>query len=208
MSAGCDPATFYRERVPAQFNRTFEAQRALADAGDADAARVLEGMRTVNATIEVEVEGDGRYHLNVDAGHMQAGERNAHAPFMTMKHDLASFAVLERESGDSVLSFLGGLAGMSEDMRLTSQRIQNLRGIQGSLRFELTGERAFSVWVHFGDSAPPEVPDCHISIEGSSYDQLRSGELGPQDAFLGGQIQVEGDMTIGMQVALAALSPE
>ncbi len=97
---------------------------------------------------------------------------------------------------------------MSEDKRLTSQRIQNLRGIQGSLRFELTGEKAFSVWVHFGDSPRPEVPDCHISVEGSSYDQLRSGELGPQDAFLGGQIQVEGDMTIGMQVALAALSPE
>jgi hypothetical protein len=208
MSAGSDPATFYRHRVPAQFNRTFEAQRALAESGDADAARVLEGMRTVHASIEVEVEGDGRYHLNVDAGHMQAGEANAHAPFMTMKHDLASFSVLERESGDSVLSFLGGLAGMSEDMRLTSQRIQNLRGIQGCLRFELTGEKAFSVLVHFGDSPAPEVPDCHISIEGSSYDQLRSGELGPQDAFLGGQIQVEGDMTIGMQVALAALSPE
>lgn len=208
MSSASETARFYRERVPAQFNRTFDAQQALADAGDAGAARVLEGMRTVHATIEVEVEGDATYHLNVEAGRMQAGDANAHAPFMKMKHDLESFAVLERESGDSVLSFLGGLAGMSEDMRLTSQRIQNLRGIQGCLRFELTGEKAFSVLVHFGDAAMPETPDCHISIEGSSYDRLRSGELGPQDAFLGGQIQVEGDMTIGMQVALAALSPE
>ena len=206
MSA--DPGVFYRERVPAQFNRTFAEQQARAESGDADAARVLDGMRTVNATIEVEVDGDATYHLNVEAGHMSAGDANAHTPFMRMRHDLASFAVLERESGDSVLSFLGGLAGMTEDMRLTSQRIQNLHGVQGSLLFELTGDKAFSVLVHFGDSPPPSTPDCHIAVDGASYDQLRSGELGPQDAFLGGQIQVEGDMTIGMQVALAALSPE
>lgn len=208
MSAGADPATFYRERVPAQFNRTFAEQKAQAEAGDADAARVLEGMRTVNSTIEVEVEGDATYHLNVVGGHMEADDANTHPPFMKMRHDLVSFAVLERESGDSVLSFLGGLAGMSEDMRLTSQRIQNLHGVQGSLRFELTGDKAFSVLVHFGDVPPTDAADCHITIDGASYDQLRSGELGPQDAFLGGQIQVDGDMMIGMQVALAALSPE
>jgi len=213
MSTGADPSNFYRERVPAQFNRTFVEQKAMAEAGDTDAARVLEAMRTVNATIEVTVDDDAVYHLNVGGGQMQAGDANSHPPFMKMRHDLASFAVLERESGDSVLSFLGGLAGMTEDMRLTSGRIQNLHGIQGSLLFELTGGKAFSVLVHFGDASASDTPDsdtpdCHIIVDGASYDQLRSGELGPQDAFLGGQIQVEGDMMIGMQVALAALSPE
>ena len=51
------PDVFYHERVPAQFNRTFDAQRARAEAGDADAARVLEGMKAVNSTIEVQVDG-------------------------------------------------------------------------------------------------------------------------------------------------------
>jgi len=206
MSA--DPDVFYRERVPAQFNRTFEEQKARAESGDADAARLLNSMRTVNATIEIDVEGGSSYHLNVEKGRMSAGDENAQPPFMTMRHDIDSFAVLERESGDSVLSFLGGLAGMSEEMRLTSQRIQNLMGVQGAMLFELTGKNAFKVLVHFGDGPVPDEPACHIAIDGDSYDQLRSGELGPQDAFLGGQIQVEGDMTMGMQVALAALSPE
>jgi len=208
MSATAEPGVFYRERVPAQFNRTFEEQKARAESGDAEAARLLNGLRTVNATIQVDVDGDTTYHLNVEAGRMRAGEANAQAPFMTMRHDLESFGVLERESGDSVLSFLGGLAGMSEAMLLTSQRIQNLMGVQGAMLFELTGSKAFSVLVHFGDGPVPDEPTCHIRIDGDSYDQLRSGELGPQDAFLGGQIQVEGDMTMGMQVALAALSPE
>jgi hypothetical protein len=206
MSADAD--AFYRERVPAQFNRTFDEQNDRAASGDADAARVLNAMRTVNATIQVDVAGGGSYHLNIEKGVMSAGDVNAHPPFMTMRHDLESFAVLERESGDSVLSFLGGLAGQAEAMRLTSQRIQNLAGLQGALLFELTGTNAFKVLVHFGDGPIPDTPDCHIAIDGDSYDQLRSGELGPQDAFLGGQIEVEGDMTMGMQVALAALSPE
>ncbi len=206
--AQAEPGVFYRERVPAQFNRTFEEQKARAESGDVEAARALNAMRTVNATIQVDVEGDATYHLNVAKGLMTAGDANDHTPFMTMRHDLESYAVLERESGDSVLSFLGGLAGMSDDMLLTSQRIQNLAGLDGSLLFELTGSKAFKVLVHFGESPIADEPTCHISVDGDSYDQLRSGELGPQDAFLGGQIQVEGDMTMGMQVALAALSPE
>lgn len=206
MSA--DPDVFYRERVPAQFNRTFDEQKARAESGDADAARVLNGMVTVNATIQVDVDGGDSYHLNVEKGRMRADDANAHPPFMTMRHDLESFAVLERESGDSVLSFLGGLAGQAEAMRLTSQRIQNLMGVQGAMLFELTGSNAFKVLVQFGEGPMPTEPTCHIAVDGDSYDKLRSGELGPQDAFLGGQIQVEGDMTMGMQVALAALSPE
>lgn len=208
MSPDAEPDVFYRERVPAQFNRTYEEQVARAGSGDAEAARLLEAMRTVNATIQVEVDGHGVYHLNVEKGVMSAGDANAQSPFMIMRHDLESYAVLERESGDNVLSFLGGLAGQSEAMRLTSQRIQNLMGLEGAMLFELTGSKSFKVLVHFGEGPVPDEPTCHIAIDGDSYDQLRSGELGPQEAFLGGQIQVEGDMTMGMQVALAALSPE
>jgi putative sterol carrier protein len=209
MSAGSDdPDVFYLERVPAQFNRTLAEQVTLAKGGDEAAGRLLKGMQSVNATIQVEVDGGETYHLNVDGGEMRAASENAQAPFMIIRHDLTSFAALEQESGDSILSFLGGIAGMADEMKLTSQRIQNLQGLDGSLLFELTGARAFTILAHFGPSQISEEPNCKIAVDGDSYDQLRSGALGPQDAFLGGQIKVEGDMAMGMQVALAALSPE
>jgi putative sterol carrier protein len=139
---------------------------------------------------------------------MTAGDDPAHPPFMTLIHGLDDFVVLERESGDSILGFLGALAGMQEDMKLTSQRIQNLHGLDGSLRFSLTGENAFSLTAHFGESPVPESPSCSITVDGAAYQELRSGALPPQDAFLSGKIQVEGDMQMAMQLALAALSPE
>ena len=208
--SGASPDDFYQQRVPAQFNQTFEDQAAAAQS-DGEAARILEGMKTVKGTIAIVVEGDAgeqRYHLNVSEGKMSADAEAAQAPFMTLLHDLDSFAVLERESGDSILGFLGALAGMKDEMKLTSQRIQNLGGLDGCMLFELTGEGGFKMRAHFGQSPVPDAPSCTIRIDGEVYQELRSGELPPQDAFLGGKIQVEGDMQMGMQLALAAMSPD
>jgi len=75
MTSTADPDAFYRERVPAQWNRTFDTQtRAATD--DRDARRLLEEMQRVDATLDVVVHGgeDGphRYHLNVREGLMAA----------------------------------------------------------------------------------------------------------------------------------------
>ena len=66
---------------------------------------------------------------------------------------------LMRESGDSVLGFLGGLAGMTEDLRLTSQRMENLAGLTCSVRFTLSGENGFSIVLHFGPDPISAEPD-------------------------------------------------
>ncbi len=209
--ASCNPRTFYHERVPNQFNRAFDSQQRAAANGDADAAQMLEGMRTVKATIGVVVTGgreEERFNLNVVAGRMSEGPDAACRPFMILTHDLDALAVLERESGDSVLGFLGAIAGIEQGMMLTSQRVQNLHALAGSLRFSLTGENAFTLVAHFGDGAIAERPSCAISVDGDAYAELRAGTLAPQDAFMNGKIEVQGDLQMAMQLALAALSPE
>jgi len=201
-----DPRSFYTERIPAQFNRALEEQAARGDA----AAKLLEDMRAVCATLCVVVEGDAvdTFFLNVEQGRMTAGDQAQHPPFLTLVQDRAAFEVLERESGDSALGFLGGMAGMAGEMKLTQTRIDNLADLKGAIRFELTGEGGFSMLTHFGSDPIPEQPNCSIRVDADAYRRLRSGELAAQEAFMGGQIQIDGDMQMAMQLALAALSPD
>lgn len=208
MSA--DPQDFYARRVPAQWNRTLEEQERAVKSGDEAATRVLEGMRGVDATIRVHVRGDDeqRFHLNVSAGRMRAEDADAHPPFMTLVHDRAAFDVLERESGDSVLAFLGGLAGLEEAMKLTAGRMRNLAGLAGTLRFALTGAGGFALLVHFGEGEVSDEPKCSLEVEREAYEKLRRGELNPQEAFMNQQISIQGDMQMAMQLALAAMTPD
>ena len=210
------PRAFYTERVPAQFNRTLAAQEKSAAAGDEASERLLAGMRTVNATIGVVVQGERefRHYLNIEDGRMTPGDEALKSPFMTLVHDLHSLATFERASGDSVLGFLGAIAGMPGDMLLTSQRIQNLHGLDGALCFELTGEEGFRITAHFGRDLDRDFdpssrePGCSISLDAATYDELCGGTLTPQDAFMSGRVRAEGDMQTVMKIALALLSPE
>ena len=62
--------------------------------------------------------------------------------------------------------------------------------------------------VHFGAGEPAAEPATAIAVDRDAYAELRSGRLNPQDAFLTGRIQVEGDLQLAMQLALAAVGPD
>jgi hypothetical protein len=203
------PRAFYRERVPTQWNRTLAEQEAAAE-GDEAAGRVLEGMRGVDVTLRIEVEGDdgGTFFLNVRRGAMSCDDAPADAPLLTVLQDQRAFESIAAEAGDSALGLLGGLSGLAGDFKLTRSRLDNLRGVSGCLAFEVTGDEGFAFRVHFGGDPVPDAPDTEIRVGPDVYAELREGRLDPQNAFMSGQLDVSGDLQIAMQLALAALSPE
>jgi putative sterol carrier protein len=210
------PREFYTERIPRQFNKSLalQEQQAENEGADGEAARILASLKSVDATIRAIVgptlgqPGD-TFYLNVSQGSMEADEKHAsHPPFLTLCHDVDTLEPLVRESGDSVLGFLGGLAGMQGDLRLTGTRIENLAGLTGSVRFTLTGDNGFSIVTHFGPDPIAPEPDCSIEVEGAMYKDLKSGQLPPQEAFMSGKINIAGDMQMAMQLALAAMTPD
>jgi putative sterol carrier protein len=137
-----------------------------------------------------------------------------HAPFLSIELDRAHFEPLWREAGDNVLGFLGGVSGLGTPIQLTRFRVEQIASVAGALLFELTGEGGFQLIAHLG--GPPaagseeaaNAPNTSIRVDADAYRELRSGALQPQDAFLAGKIQVEGDMQLAMQLALAVLSPD
>lgn len=197
---------FYAERVPEQFNRALEETlRTEGEEGDK-----YKGLVAVHGTIEVRVDGvpGSPFHLNIDAGRMTSGDHGSHEPFLILLHDAATCEALERESGDSALGFLGGMAGLDQEIRLTQPRIDKLRQVNGTVRLTLDGPGGFSLCAHFGGGTPGGSPDCELVIDSSIYGPLRSGEIDPQEAFMSGKIEIDGDMQIAMQLALAMMSPD
>ena len=206
MSEAPTPRTFFTETLPAQFDAALREQERAALA----AGRVLEGMRAVHATIRVDVRGDegGAFFLNISAGRVTPGETALHAPFLTLVLERASFDAFVAEVGDSALGFLGALSGLAQEMKLTRARLELLAEVHGSVRFEVRGAGGFALLVHFGPGEPAPEPTTSIAVERRAYAELRNGELNPQDAFLTGRIQVEGDLQLAMQLALAAVAPD
>jgi putative sterol carrier protein len=201
-----DPARFFSERFPAQVNRRLAEQEQAATA----AQRALEGMRAVDATLRFDVRGPagGTWYVNLAAGRASAAAAPAHPPFLTVVIEADDFEPLWREAGDDVLAFLGGVSGLAQPIRLTRARVEQIAAAGGALRFELTGEGGFALVAHLGESPAEAAPATTIRVDAEAYRALRTGALEPQDAFLAGKIQVEGDMQLAMQLALAVLAPD
>jgi putative sterol carrier protein len=125
-----------------------------------------------------------------------------------MQQDTAAYGRLAREAGDSAMALLGGLSGLAGEMKLTQERIDNLADVKGMLKFTVAGANGFELFTHFGTDPVPDEPTASITVDEEAYRDLRSGELNPQDAFMNGRIQIEGDMQMAMQLALAAISPD
>lgn len=205
-SAPVDPRSYFTERLPGQFEQALREQERAVEAAE----RVLAGMRAATATIVVEVHGDGggRFVLNVDGGRLTPGEAPAHPVAMTLVQTRRDFERLIRDAGDSPLGFLGGLSGLAGEIRLTRERLDLLAGMRGTLRFRVKGEDGFAVVTHFGPGEPKDPPDTEIRVDPEVYADLRAGRLDAQSAFMSGKIELEGDMQLAMQLALAAMSPD
>lgn len=206
MSEAPDPKSFFGERFPAQMNRALAEQEQAAAA----AQRTLDGMRAVAATLRFVVTGagGGTWFVNLEDGRSTAGDSAAHPPFLTLSLDRAHYEPLWREAGDNVLGFLGGISGMGAPIKLTQFRVKQIAEVGGTLLFELTGEGGFKLLARLGEGDPSEPADTTIRVDTEAYRELRAGKLEPQDAFMAGKIQVEGDMQRAMQLALAVLSPD
>jgi hypothetical protein len=168
-------------------------------------------MEAVRTSIVVQVDaGDSmlRHIFEIDRGYMSYVDVSDRPPFLVLGHTLEDFPSLRQECGDSLLGFLGGLAGLGDEMRLTSQRVRSLRDLSGSLVFEGVGPGGFALFAHFGVEAPSPEPRTTIRLDQKTYRALRAGDCDPQEAFLSGEVEILGDESMAIGLALAALSPE
>lgn len=201
---------FYREQVPGDLAASLARQRDAAR-DDPEAARILEEMEAVRASIVVRVghpDGIESFAYEIERGEPRPCATPTRVPFLQLAHALADFDGLRRECGASLLGFLGSLVGRAEGLRLTAARVRSLRELAGSVRIERPGRTSYSIRADFGVDAPAPSADAVVRIDDDLYDRLRQGALDAQDAYLAGDIEVEGDEGRAIGLALAMLAPD
>ncbi len=210
MSLREEQHAFYAEQVPTHFNRAYETVARHASQ-DPEAERLLEEMTAVRTAIRIDVDteaGAETHWLEIERGRMRPSEGGGLRPFFILSHAIDDFRSIARECGVSVLGFLGALAGLDEEMKLTAQRVRSLRELAGSIRFEVEGPKGFSLVASFGLETPEAEPRAWIRLTPEIFEALRSGALDAQSAFFEEKIEVEGDLELAIGMALAALSPD
>ncbi len=203
MSDAPEPRAFYTEAFPEQWNRVLREQERRVETEQ----RTLDGMRAVEATLCARV-GAETFYLNIESGRLTASETAAHPPLFTLAQERPDFERLVAESGGSALGFLGVLSGLGDELKLTRSRLEALSRLEGTLRFEVTGDAGFALLARFGGGDAEKDPDTTLRVAPDAYAALKSGELEAQNAFMTGRIEVDGDMQLAMQLALAVLAPE
>jgi putative sterol carrier protein len=77
-----------------------------------------------------------------------------------------------------------------------------MRGLSGLVRMCVTGGEGgdWSLGLKLGPGEIPAEPTTTVSLRAEDADALERGELNPLEAFLGGRIQIAGDVTLLMQM--------
>lgn len=197
------PEAFFTEKVAPQMKRRIEDLRRQI----LSLEQQVEQRVTAQATIKVIVEGEGggTWYLNIDAGEMKVASEAAFAPLMIIYESRAYFdwsVSIASEAG------LFGPSGQNTQNELTRSRIQRLKTLSGLLQFVFTdvpdsGELGFLL--QLGEGERPETPQTVLTMKAEDAQKMARGEINTQQAFMGGLMQVTGDMALAMQFGTAMM---
>jgi hypothetical protein len=80
--------------------------------------------------------------------------------------------------------------------------LEEMRKLDGVIQMQVTGAEGgdWAVAFKLGPGPIPDDPTTIVSITAEDAAALETGELDPMQAFMGGKLQVQGDMTLMMQM--------
>lgn len=89
-------------------------------------------------------------------------------------------------------------------------------GIEATYQFNISGDDAATYQVILGTDSgsvvegDSEEADCIINMDSEDFKKMVDGELNGTEAFMGGQLQIEGDMGLALRLQdiLSAYSSE
>jgi hypothetical protein len=196
--AGTSAQEFFERHVPQAF-----ATNPPSDAGALD---VVLGVR-----LEGDGGGEWRFHLKQGALRVEPGSVEDAA--FTVIQSVADWrgALWEGRGGafgrQSQALFRPGAQASSARPgpgpgAMSPAALGLLQQLRGVIKMVVTGGQGgdWSVAFKLGPGAPPAEPTTTVTVSAADAEALERGELDPMQAFMGGRIQVAGDMALLMQM--------
>lgn len=178
------------------------------------AAELAESLSDVELALGVRLEGagGGEWLLQLAEGALRVEPGSRTPAVLTVVQSVADWrgALWEGRGGaigrHASSVFRPGAAAALGALGLggppPASALAQIQALQGVLRVCVThGEGGdWSVAVKLGPGEIPAEPTTTVSLRAEDADALASGELGALEAFMGGRIQVAGDVTLLMQI--------
>jgi hypothetical protein len=167
----------------------------------------------VRLGVLLEGEGGGEWVCHIEGGRMQVASGSREACAFTIVQPVDDWRGARWEGrggavGQGAAAFFrpgappppgaGGPTGGAP----TARALAEMEKLQGVIRMMVTGEPEGDWRVDFklGPGPIPAEPTTTIRFQAADAAAMQRGELDPMTAFMSGRMQVEGDMTLMMQM--------
>jgi hypothetical protein len=192
---------------PAEFIENF-LPKAFAEADLPDGVMSFEG----KLGVKLEGEGGGEWTFQVDGGALQVVREPRDEAAFTFSQSVEDWSgALWGGRGGAIGKQAGALFRPSDLARAepgslraapTPAALAQLRDLDGLMRMVVTGGDGgdWSVDFKLGPGPIPEQATVAIRITAEDAAAMETGDLNPLEAFMAGRIQVDGDMTLMMQM--------
>ena len=189
------PAGFFGDWLPREFANEFGAgKRAAAD---------------ITVAVTLEGEGGGQWTLDVKGGTLQLRAPGAPgpAPMVSMRQSVADWRALAVGESGANVDLAPPQASPLDVLFVDPQSRQLMNAVKGRVRFEVHGyhDRTWAMEVKFGTQAERSEPDATISVDAATYAAVLARKMAPPEAYFSGKIQIRGDTSLAMQLAMGML---
>ncbi len=206
-----DPVEFVSKFIPEVFNAGAADLRAAADKGDADAKKRHADLLAHPAALRVVIEGKGGtdVHLVIKDGTMTVSPKAPAGIDVVMALALP-FDALEvglEELADDIKAAVPKIKKRIARMRPAETNAMFTRVKSEPLLFhqilkDTPDFEQILIKIAVGSGTPPEKPTFTVSVDYSTFEDIRSGKVKPQAIM--GKLQMSGDfsraMALGMEL--------
>lgn len=182
-------------------------------------AELPEGIAELDLALGVDLEGDGggQWLLRLAEGSLAVGAGGCERAAVTLVQSVEDWrGALWEGRGASLGRAVAALFRLAAGERVASfpalrqSALEQLGTLSGSLKLVVSGGEGapWSLSFAFGPRAGPERPTATLTVSEQDAGEIERGELDPVQAFLSGNVEITGDMSLFLQVQAAILQAE